>query len=87
MKLLGFRIVIDHYKGRELNAHSKKRKHPLWKVNALNMRRMPLSHVGFDFVLGGVVIFFKGLHNCLLGSVKKFVSLEENDSFLVRITI
>ena len=26
-------------------------------------------------------------HRRILGSVKKFVSLEENDSFLVRITI
>ena len=32
-------------------------------------------------------LFRIGLVSCYLGSVKKFVSLEENDSFLVRITI
>ena len=34
-----------------------------------------------------VTEFDEVLINRLIGSVKKFVSLEENDSFLVRITI
>ena len=54
------------------------------RMTAYEIVMVVLGILGLLIAFGGFVV---ALLTFLDGSVKKFVSLEENDSFLVRITI